>query len=89
MTDQEKLNVLNSIEVADYSASDGELESVYVINSEENREKLRTLGASDQIITSLSDEDDIEIVSLAFEFTIAVWFDGNRFLSEIPLSEDE
>ncbi|MGF7046368.1 hypothetical protein J2T13_000844 [Paenibacillus sp. DS2015] len=90
MTNQEKLNVLNSIAVVDYSASSGELEYVEVANSEENRMKLKSIGVPDFEVEANTEKEIIEISSIGFEFTDAVWFQGGiGFLLDVPSEEDE
>lgn len=75
---QEKLNLINSIEIEEVSASSGELEYVLAKNNETNRDTLHQLGMTDEDIEKefYPEEDYIDISYVAFVRANADLFDG-------------
>lgn len=76
MTNEEKLELINSMEIID-TDSDGEsLYYVLVKNSKENIDKLKTIGATDSDLQNAIDLGDqsIDISSIVFTYTDASWF---------------
>jgi hypothetical protein len=58
-----KLELINSIEVIEDSASCGELEYVLVANTPENREKLLLIGVPQQEIEDATDDFDSKTIA--------------------------
>jgi len=87
MEKQKALEILNSMVIVD-AESDGEvMEFIYVENSEENREKLMSIGfAEAQIDNGLYDRlEDNDVIDLNhFVWNYAEWFDGEKFLDHDP-----
>ncbi|UED70751.1 hypothetical protein [Brevibacillus sp. HD3.3A] len=84
-----KLELINSIDVIEDSASCGELEYVLVANTPENREKLLQTGVTQQEIDEATDDLDgetIDISSIGFTYTGAKWYEGRLggFLDYVP-----
>lgn len=83
MTNEQKLELINSMEIID-TDSDGEsLYYVLVKNSKENIDKLKTIGATDSDLQNAIDLEDqsIDISSIVFTYTDANWFShGNGFI---------
>lgn len=73
MTNKEKLELLNSLEIIE--SDGGEMPYVLVENSEENREILEKIGCK-----PLADEEHIDIFSIAFDLELADWFTGEKFI---------
>lgn len=82
----DKLQLINSIPVIDYSASFGELEYVLVEDNAENREKLRMIGVSDKEISEMSSGEEIDIAGFGFVYCGAKWFEKRLggFLDYVP-----
>jgi len=84
-----KLELINSMEVVEDSASCGELEYVLIANTPENREKLLQIGATQQEIDNATDDFDgetIDISSIGFMYTGAKWYEKRLggFLDYVP-----
>lgn len=77
----DKLAVLNKIPVYDYSVSSGEVEYVTIENTEENRDILKSIGASEEDITGMTcgdpSSDDLDITFFAFNLCDAGWWSPN------------
>lgn len=74
-TSKEKLNLLNEIEIDDWSSSQGEIEYISILDNEKNRKILQELGAEEADFEEMkteSDDDYLEIAMFAFKF--ADWF---------------
>jgi hypothetical protein len=84
----DKLALINSMLVIESSACGGELEWVYVENTEENRNKLQQLGVKEFDINDMtSDEGDvIDISGFGFAYAGAKWFepDAGGFIDFVP-----
>ncbi|MBD8521826.1 hypothetical protein [Lysinibacillus fusiformis] len=78
---QKALEIINSI-VIDEADSDGEtMLYVNVEDNEENREKIRSLGYSDEEINTFKPYDDEPFIDLGlFVWDYANWFNGNQFI---------
>lgn len=76
MNDNEKLKLLNSMEILEHSASCGEIEYVLVEDNKENRDILYKIGLSDADIENecYPDGDYLDISSIAFKY--ANWYSG-------------
>lgn len=90
MQKQQALEILNSMPIID-TDNDGEaMIYIYVENSQENREKVMSLGFSEKdILDALYDynenKDVIDLNHFAWDF--AEWFDGNEFLEYAPVPQ--
>lgn len=73
---QVMIDVLNSLEVIDWSSSCGELEYVVAANTEENRKVLLDAGFTAEQIDEATDggETDIDLTMLAMYYADAVWW---------------
>ena len=69
-TINEKLELLNKLEIIDISSSCGELEYILVSNNEKNRSILNDIGASEEDIKEMSLEDNnfLDISDFSFNF---------------------
>lgn len=70
-TSKEKLDLLNKIEIDDWSSSQGEIEYISVLDNEENRKILQDLGAEEADFEEMKDGSDdgyLEIAMFAFKF---------------------
>lgn len=78
---QKALEIINSIEI-DEADSDGEtMLYVNVEDNDENREKIRSLGYSDDEIDTFKPYDDEPFIDLwMFVWDYANWFDGEKFI---------
>lgn len=78
LSDKEKLDLINTIEVIDISSSGGEIEYILVKNNEVNRGILNKIGITDkEIEEECSPEDDLfDISSIGGRY--ANYFDGKR-----------
>lgn len=78
---QNALEIINSIEI-DEVDSDGEtMLYVNVEDNEENREKIRSLGYSDDEINNFKPYDDEPVIDLGFfVWDYANWFNGENFI---------
>lgn len=86
LTDNEKSNLINSMEVIEHSISCGEIEYVLVEDTKENREILYKIGFDD---TDIEDEcypdgGYLDISPIAFKY--ADWYSGktNQFSIDKP-----
>lgn len=62
--------ILNSIPVADWSVSSGEIEYIFIEDTEKNRKKIIKLGANDEDLKQMELEDGkglLDITTFAFE----------------------
>ncbi|WP_339188427.1 hypothetical protein MKX33_00760 [Paenibacillus sp. FSL R5-0490] len=75
------IEILNSLEVTEWSASSGVLEYLYVLKTPETVEKLLQLGMSQADIDHNTDneENEVNIGNHAFVLTDANWYDGEKF----------
>lgn len=75
-TSKEKLDLLNKIEIDDWSSSQGEIEYISVLDNEENRKILQKLGAEEADFEEMRDGEGgyLEISMFAFKF--ADYFSG-------------
>ncbi len=69
-TCKEKLDLLNKIEIDDWSSSQGEIEYISVSDNEKNRKILQEIGAEEADFDAMRDgnEGSLEIAEFAFEF---------------------
>lgn len=67
MSNQEKLNILNQLEVKDWDCDSNSLIYVVIENSEHNREVLRSIGATDEDFENMGEDDELDIALFAFE----------------------
>lgn len=86
---ENKLDVINSIDVIDSSASSGELEYVLVADSPETRKKLIEIGASEKEIADATCdmfEGSIDISVIGFSYTGAKWYEDSLggFIDYVP-----
>ncbi len=85
---QKALEIINSIEI-DEADSDGEtVLYVNVEDNEENREKIRSLGYSDDEIDNFKPYEDEPFIDLGlFVWDYANWFDGEKFIIKEDLND--
>ncbi len=74
MTNQEKLDLLNVLDVVDYSCSGGECEFVLVERNAETKAVFDKIGVTDEWLSE-EDGDEIDIASVGFGLCRATWFD--------------
>lgn len=74
MSNQEKLDILNQLEVADWDCDGDDLVYVIVENTEHNREVLKSIGATDEDFKQMGEDDDLNIALFAFEKCGANYF---------------
>lgn len=75
MTKQEKINVINSMQVADYSCSIGECEYVVTKETDEKVKVLREMGMTDEHYEQMTEEKDyLDISYFAFNVLGATWW---------------
>ena len=75
----DKLSKLNKMKVIDYSISGGEVEYVAVENTEENRQILRDLGATEEDLRNMGiDEELLDISIFAFTKCDAFWWSSKE-----------
>lgn len=70
-TTEEKVKILNKLEVLDWSSSCGEIEYIQIADDENNRKILQSLGAEQADFEEMkaeSDDDYLEISMFAFKF---------------------
>lgn len=78
---QKALEIINSIEVDDYETEDSTMLFANVEDNDENREKIRSLGYSDDEIDTFKPYDDEPFIDLGmFVWDYANWFDGEKFI---------
>ncbi|QPQ35923.1 hypothetical protein [Lysinibacillus sp. JNUCC-52] len=78
---QKALEIINSIEIDDYETDDGTLLFANIEDNEENREKIRSLGYSNDEINTFKPYDDEPFIDLGlFVWNFANWFDGQKFI---------
>lgn len=85
MTDQEKLDILNSIEIIDEDSRGGELVYVHVEYSDENIEKVSKVAPDvDEYLKNAGDPDStkeaIDISIAAFEHANADYYHEGKFV---------
>lgn len=74
-TCKEKLDLLNKIEIDDWSSSQGEIEYISVSDNEKNRNILQDLGAEEADFEEMKAESDDEYLEIAmFAFKYADYF---------------
>lgn len=61
--------------VIEHQAKGGELEWVYVEDSEHNREILRLLGVPEQEVDDMKSDELIDISQIGFSYSGAKWFE--------------
>ncbi|MGE8038180.1 hypothetical protein [Lysinibacillus sp. NPDC093692] len=85
---QKALEIINSIEIEEVD-SDGEtMLYANVEDNEENREKIRSLGYSDDEIDNFKPYEDEPIIDLGlFVWDYANWFDGEKFIIKEDLDD--
>ena len=83
----DKLKLINSMPVIESDACSGELQYVYVENSQTNRDVLKQLGVSEDEIAEMTDADQelIDISVIGFNCG-AKWFQESKggFLDYVP-----
>jgi hypothetical protein len=82
-----KLEAINSLPLVEYSINSGEVEYVYVENSETNRKILLSAGFTEVELDDkqICNDDTVDIAYLAFN-SGATWFDQlNGFSTEDAL----
>lgn len=86
----EKLAVLNSLEIVEFSCCDGECEYVLVDKSIEHICDLANAGFSTGQISEAIDDDLIDIALLAFGYAGAAWYDSSvGFTKEAPNEQND
>ena len=66
---KEKLDLLNKIEIDDWSSSQGEIEYISILDNDENRKILQNIGAEESDFEEMRREDGyLEIEMFAFKF---------------------
>lgn len=84
MTDKEKLDLINSMEIIESSSNGVEVEYILVEDNETNRNVLHKIGLTDGDIDDIcySEDGNLDITVVAFEY--ADYFDGrdNKFYIE-------
>lgn len=89
LTNEQKLALLNTLDVVDYSASGDELEYVTVEYNDETRKVFELIGISDEEVKSymndyFTDEPPtVDIVGIAYKLG-AKWFDENGWRLDSP-----
>lgn len=78
LTNQEKLDLLNSLEVIDQEG--GEDLYVLVENNDKNREVLSKIVPDvDEYVRQVGDSETIDLVLAAFEYADADYYTGSKF----------
>jgi len=72
LTENEKLKMLNNIEVVESSISNGECEYILIDNNEDNRGVLNDLGITNEELEEWTDEEYIDISEIGFK--LANWY---------------
>lgn len=69
-TCKEKLDLLNKIEIDEWSSSQGEIEYISILDNKENRNILQELGAEESDFEEMREGEDgyLEIAMFAFKF---------------------
>ncbi|ODB56938.1 hypothetical protein A7311_01020 [Paenibacillus polymyxa] len=82
----DKLGILNSIDVEDWSSMGETIEYIYVGKTQENIDKLLSLGATMKDIEHNTDHeaDQIDISPFAFRLVDAEWYSDEGFSLERP-----
>ncbi|CAG9705752.1 hypothetical protein [Clostridium neonatale] len=75
-TSKEKLDLLNKIEIDDWSSSQGEIEYISILDNEENRKILQDLGAEESDFEEMRDGEDGYLEISMFAFKSADYFSG-------------
>lgn len=88
MTKREQINLLNSMEIEESSASCGELDYILVADNETNRDILHNLGMTDEEINNCADYGCIEISGLICDIG-EFWFVKKKFYFKDCLYEDK
>lgn len=85
MANMEKLKLINSMPVIESDACSGELQYVYVENSQTNRDILKQIGVSEDEMSEMTDTNQelIDVSAIGFSYCGAKWFQ-DRFLDYIP-----
>ncbi|MEO2600982.1 hypothetical protein [Clostridium butyricum] len=67
---KEKLDLLNKIEIDEWSSSQGEIEYISILDNEVNRKILQDLGAEELDFEEMREGEDgyLEIAMFAFKF---------------------
>jgi hypothetical protein len=76
MNKKEIVDKLNSLKIADYSVSGGELEYIMIEDTAENRQVLSDLGVSQEIIKEMGNEPwkELDITNFVFQnLQIEIW----------------
>lgn len=72
---QVKLDLINSLEVLDYSCTGAECEYVLIENSDENRKALVEAGISEELLDEATVDEEIDVAMIAFSDG-ADWYDA-------------
>ena len=75
MTNQEKLDLLNSLDVVDFSCNNEECEYILVARNDETKAVFAQIGVPDEWFLSGDDEDTVDVSLVGFELCRATWFD--------------
>lgn len=69
-TCKEKLDLLNKIEIDEWSSSQGEIEYISILDNKENRNILQELGAEESDFEEMREGEDgyLEIAMFAFKY---------------------
>lgn len=79
-TTKEKLDLLNELEIDDWSSSSGEIEYISVLDNEKNRKILQDLGAEEADFEEMKDNADDEYLEISmFAFKFADYFGKDGF----------
>ncbi|SHJ13335.1 hypothetical protein [Lutispora thermophila] len=74
LTDNQKIEILNSLKVFDYRYSCSGCDYVLVEDNEKNRNEIKKIGLTDEIIDGYVDRDYIDISLIAWNYTNANWW---------------
>ena len=87
MTNQEKINLLNTLhgKVVDYSCSGGECEYVLVTLDNETQSVFKRIGVTDEWLAEnvamQPDDESVDIAAVGFQLCGAQWWNRNRGFS--------
>ena len=80
LIDKEKKDLINSMIFIDADSCDGEMQYVAVENNEINREILHKVGLSDEEIKEITTDDEIDVMSIGFDYSDYFDFELDKFL---------
>jgi len=74
LTDDQKIQILNSLEVYDYKYSCSGCDYVLVEDNEKNRNEIKKIGLTDEDINGYAHGGYIDISLIAWNYTKANWW---------------